>query len=808
MTTKKRDDITDPLPDQNEINRRQFLTTSAAVGGAMVVGFWLPPGEAQAQGQVVARLTGHPVAAQPWYREPMVPEINAWITIAPDDTVTIRVGQSDMGTGVFTANPMMVAEELQCDWSKVRAEFASANRDAREKAPAWTLEAPNNDIGNPSGNAATTGNNQEIGVYRRMTTDSSGNVRESRYFLQLAGAEARERLLLAAATEWKVPVSELVAKNSVITHAKSKRQTTYGAMAGKAAALQLPDPSAIKIKTPDQWTLMGTQQKEREAPLKVTGQAIYSSDVRLPGMLYAAVKACPVYWGDVKSYNFDAIKNMPGVHSVVRIPLNATSRKCRVHAGGVAVVADSWWRAQKALDALPIEWDYGRGANVSSATLLNDHMASFKETGVTATNVGDVDAAMGKAVKIVEATYTVPYVPRARMEPGNAVAVATDDRIDVWSGDQNPQEQLEFTNLLTGIAPENIYIHTTFLGGGYGNGGNGPFLAHAVVVAQALKGRPVKTMWSREEDWGSGTRYQPMGVGIMRAGLDANGWPIAMDVRSTGQYGGPGGTGGLDQQTRGLTNPPYFMPNYRYNYRILEQYHVPGGNRRATGSRANCFYLESFISELAHVAGKDPYEYRRELIARNPAAPATGLGGFGRRDEWLTALDMVAKMSKWGTPLPAGWARGIAIEDRRRPSRPHGTICAQVHTIEITKRGQLTLHRVDVAHEEGFGLVHPLAVRKQIEGEMAWGFSDALYQETTFKDGRAVERNFDTFPVSRMNEYPKELNIAFFKTKKWLYGAGEESIPQVMPAIYDAVFQVTGKRIRSLPLKNHDLSWG
>jgi isoquinoline 1-oxidoreductase beta subunit len=314
-------------------------------------------------------------------------------------------------------------------------------------------------------------------------------------------------------------------------------------------------------------------------------------------------------------------------------------------------------------------------------------------------------------------------------------------------------------------------------------------------------------VWSREEDWGSGTRYRPLGVGIFKAGLDAAGWPIAIDVRTTGQYGGPNSTGGLDQQVRGLTNPPYFVPNYRYNYRLTD-FHVPGGNRRGTGSCANCFYLESFIDELAHAAGKDPYLYRRELIARNPADPKTGIGGFTRRDDWLKALDMVAKMSGWGTPLPEGWGRGIAIEDRRRPSRPHSSIGAEVFTLSVSKRGQVRVHRVDVAFEEGFGLVHPLAVRKQIEGQIIWGYDDALYQEMTVRNGRAVERNFDLYPVSRINEYPKQLNIAFFKTNKWLYGAGEETIPQVAPAIANAVFTVTGKRIRSIPLKNHDLSWG
>jgi isoquinoline 1-oxidoreductase beta subunit len=784
------------LPEPTDINRREFLSTTAAVGGAMVLGFWLPPASAEA--------ASAPVAAQPWYHDATVPEINAWITIAPDDTVTIRVGQTEMGTGVFTANPMMVAEELQCDWSKVRAEYASANRDAREKAPEWTMKAPGNDIENPGGNTATGGS--EEGVYRRMKTDSSGNVRESRYFLQLAGAEARERLLLAAATEWGVSPSTLVAKDSVITHPPTKRRTTYGAIAAKAAKIQLPDPSKIQIKTPDKFWLMGTEQKNRDVPLKVTGQAIYGIDMRLPGMLYAAVKACPVWRGDVKSYNFDAIKNRPGVHSVVRIPLNDQTRGMRVHSGGVAVIADTWWHAHTALEAMPIEWDYGPNGKVTSADLLKGHMASFDEPGKTATEVGDVDAVMAKAAKVIEATYVVPYIPRARMEPGNATVLVNDNRVDVWTGNQHPQEVMEYAHKLTNVAQENVYVHTTFLGGGYGSGGDGPHASMALIIASSVKGRPVKMLWSREEDWATGTRYRPMGIGILKAGLDAAGWPIAMDVRTTGQYGGPNSTGGLDQQVRGLTNPAYFIPNYRYNYR-LTNFHVPGGNRRGTGSCANCFYLESFVDELAHAAGQDPYMYRRELLSRNPIGKP-GIGGFARRDDWLKALDLVAKMSDWGKPLPEGWARGIAIEDRRRPSRPHSSIGAEVFTLSVSRRGQVTVHRVDVAFEQGFCLVNPLSVTKQIEGQLNWGYDDALYQETSVKDGRAVERNFDLFHISRMNEYPKQVNIAYFKTNKWLYGAGEETIPQVPPAIANAVFKVTGKRIRSIPLKNHDLSWG
>jgi isoquinoline 1-oxidoreductase beta subunit len=816
MTIQKPEQAAENIAEQNDINRREFLTHTAGVGGAMVLGFWLPPRDVQAQGGTEA---GQYVRAKPWYLDPLVPEINAWLTIGPDDTVTIRIGNVDLGTGVFTTNAMMVAEELQCDWSKVRTEYASANRDYKEKAPAWTLEVPGGgNAHDPAGGG--TPEFSDTGVYRHMGVGSSGNVRESRYYLQLAGAEARERLLLTAATEWKVPVSELVAKNSVITHARSKRTTTYGAIASKAAKVQLPDPSKIKIKPVDKWTLMGTEQHNRDVPVKVTGAATYAIDMRMPGMLYAAVKCCPVWGGDVKSYSADAIRNRPGFHSVVRLPLDRAAKEVEgrttkdgFYSGGVAVIADTWWHAKTALDAMPIEWDDGPGGGVSSASLLKSHFASSNEAGATIIQAGNVDAAMGKAAKVVEATYTVPYTRRARMEPGSATVIVTDNRVDIWVGDQQPQRTLLNTAMLTGVRPENVYLHMCYLGGGYGSSGNGPQAEHAVFIANTVRGRPVKMSWSREEDWGVGTTHRPMGLGMFKAAVDPDGWPIAIDVRRTSTTGVAWPDG---QCVRGLAQPPYWVPNYRVTLH-KPMSHVPAGRVRATGGQPNAFYLESFIDELAHAAGKDPYLYRRELIARNPPEPkdrfqGSGVGGFRYRDDWLRALDMVAKMSGWGTPLPEGWARGIAIDDRRRGSRPgngrQGTLCAQVHTVEVTKRGQVKLHRADVVFEQGFSLINPLTVRKNVEGQIAWGSCDALHHEVTIRDGRPVEVNFDTFPVSRMHEYPKEVNIAFLKTNKWIEGAGEEAIPTVTPAILNAVFKVTGKRIRSIPLKNHDLSWG
>src|SRR5882672_5898917 len=372
-----------------EIDRRQFLTTTAVVGGGMMLGFWMP--SRQAEAAVIP--TDLATRAEPWYCDAVVPEINAWLTIGPDDTVTIRIQNVDLGTGIFTTNAMMVAEELQCDWTKVRTEYASANRDVREKAPEWTLKVPGGgNAHDPAGGGKPEF--MDTGVYRHMGVGSSGNVRESRYYMQYAGAEARERLLLAASMEWSVPVSELVAKDSVITHAKSKRKTTYGAMASRAAQVQLPDPSKIKIKPVDKWTLMGTEQPNRDVPVKVTGAAKYAIDIRMPGMLY------------------DAVKNLPGVHSVVRLPLDKTGKaketlgrttKDGFYAGGVAIIADSWWHAKKALDVLPVEWDRGPGGSATTATILTDHMSKLQERGKIIVDEGNVDTAMSGAARVVEA---------------------------------------------------------------------------------------------------------------------------------------------------------------------------------------------------------------------------------------------------------------------------------------------------------------------------------------------------------------------------------------------------------------------
>ena len=773
-------------------SRRDFLASSAA--GAFVLGFWLPPRPARA-GENVA-----PPHGAAWYEDPTAPEINAWIVIAPDDTVTIRIAQTELGQGVWTSNAMIVCEELQCDWSKVRSQYASANRDGREMAPDWTLNVPGNGGTDPKGGGEPGfGNRARTGVvgipdsvYRRMRTNAASSVKDGRYYLQLAGAEARERLLLAAAAVWKVPVGELVAKDGVITHPPSGRKTTYGKVAALASRTPHPNPKAIAIKSPDQWTLMGTEQKNRDVPMKVTGETVYSIDVRVPGMKWAAAKACPVYGGDVKSYDFDAVRNMPGVRSAHRFPIpDPKLTRGHVFSGGIAVVADHWHQAKAAVEKMPIEWSTpARNAAFNTANMHAALVAALDEPGTVRVNVGDVDAAFAHAKKIVEATYSTPYLPRARMEPGNATVLVTDNRVDIWYGDQSPQETRFSASQITGIAEADVYLHQCHLGGGFGRNGNGPQAEQAIMIANANRGTPIHLLWTREEDF-IGTTYRAMGVARLRAALDANGWPVALEVRTGMQKDGFGPDASFDVASR------YFVPSYRFSNHTTD-FHVPVGTRRGVGQAAHEFYRESFMNELAHAAGKDPYRYRRELIARTK---------LPFKDDMIKALDIAAEMSGWGEPLPKGTVRSIALEERGAETGGSATISAMVHTVSVSRDGKVRLERVDVAHDQGFGLVNPLSVKKQIEGQITWFYNDAMHQAVHIVDGHVDENNFHRFPLSRIDEDPPEIAIRFFATGHWLLGMGHDRGTSVQSAIGDAVFQITGKRYRDLPYRQHDLSW-
>jgi isoquinoline 1-oxidoreductase beta subunit len=775
------------------LSRRDLLSTAAAAAatGALVVGFWMPQ---RAAGQIIS-----PEGAA-WAIEPDAREINAWVVVGPDDSVTIRIAQTELGQGVWTSNAMMVAEELQCDWGKVRPQYASVNRDGREMAPEWTLQVMGKGATDPLGGGEPEfGQRGHTGIegipnslYRRMRTNAAASVKDGRYYLQLAGAEARERLLLAAAKYWGVPVEELSSANSVITHRPTGRTTTYGQVAPLAAKTPHPNPERIRIKPPSEWTLMGTEQRNLDVPLKVTGKTIYGIDVRVPGMKWAAVKACPVYGGTVKRYDFERIRSEPGVISAIEIPIPDPSLiRDRVFSGGVAVIAESWYQAKTALDKMPIEWNVPAAhAALNTANMRAALIAALDKPGRVHANLGDCDGAFAHAAWIVEATYSTPYLPRARMEPGNATVLVADDRVDIWIGDQSPQETRYSASRITGIPEENVYLHMCHLGGGFGRNGNGPQAEQAIYIANQNRGTPIHLLWTREEDF-VGTTYRSMGVARLRAALDAEGWPIAIEVRTAMDEKAPGAIAAFDKASR------YYAPNYRFSTHSAA-FHIPVGTRRGVGEPANDFYRESFMDELAHAAGKDPYFYRRELIARTD---------LPYKADMIKALDIAAEMSGWSRPLPQGMARAIAFEERGAEGGGHATISAMVHTVSISRQGELRLLRVDVAHEEGFGLVNPLSVRKQIEGQITWFYNDTMLQECNVAEGRIAENNFDRFPLSRIKENPPEINISFFKTGHWLRGMGHDRATSVQSGIADAIFQVTGKRYRDLPFRNRDLTW-
>jgi isoquinoline 1-oxidoreductase beta subunit len=461
-------------------------------------------------------------------------------------------------------------------------------------------------------------------------------------------------------------------------------------------------------------------------------------------------------------------------------------------SGGVAVIADTWYQAKTAIEKMPIEWDIPpENAAWNTVNMRAALKASLDAPGNVRTDIGNVDSAFSKGAKIVEATYTTPFLPRARMEPGNATVLVTDDRVDIWIGDQSPQETRYSASRITGIPEENVHLHLCHLGGGYGRNGNGPQAEQTILLANQNRGTPIHMLWTREEDFVS-TTYRSMGVARLRAALDDDGWPIAWGVKTAMDEKAPGSTAGF-----GIA-PRYYVPNYRFSTHSAA-FHIPVGTRRGVGAPAMTFYRESFVDEMAHAAGMDPYQYRRELIVR---------GNLPYKADMIKALDMAAEMSGWGTPLPEGTVRAIALEERGAEGDGHATFSAQVHTISISREGQLNLDRVDIAFDEGFGLVNPLSVKKQLEGQIPWFYNDTMYQECNVENGRIVENNFDKFPLCRIGENPPEINISFFKSEHWNDGMGHDRCVSLQSTIADAIFQITGRRYRDLPFRDHDLSWG
>jgi isoquinoline 1-oxidoreductase beta subunit len=711
-----------------QISRRFFLTTAAAAGGGLALGFHLPHG-----------VPGAEAAPGP-------AEVTAWVVIQPDDAVVIRVARSEMGQGITTSLPMLVAEELQCDWSKVHFEFPSPEENLRRKR-AWG----------------------------EMSTGGSRSVRTSQEYLRKAGAAAREMLIAAAAAQWGVPAAECQAANSVVTHKASGRTLRYGEVA--EAASKLPPPSDLKLKDAKNWTLLGTPQKRLDTVEKVTGKPIYGIDVRVPNMLYAAIVQCPVFGGTVKSYDESKIRGLKGVRQVVQLP------------NAVAVVADNWWQAKTAVDALPVTWEEGQNGKVSSASI-----AEFLRGGLAAPDAatirkdGGVDAALVNAAKRIEAEYAAPFLSHATMEPQNCTAHVTPDKVEIWVSTQSGEAALAAAAAAAEVAPEKVVVHKTMLGGGFGRRGAVQDYVHqAVLVAKAV-GQPVKLLWTREEDIRHDF-YRPVAMAKFTAGLDATGMPVAWRVRVTGpsilaNLFPQRLSGGVDQSfANGFTDEmAYAVPNYEVGY-AMRTTHVPVGFWRSVNHSQNGFFRESFIDEMAQAAGQDPYQYRRKLLSKDPVR--------------LAVLDAAAQKAGWSSPAASGVSRGIALVEA------YGSLCAEVAEVSVGGKGEVRVHRVVAALDTGH-VVNPEILRAQLESAIVYGLSAALYGAITIENGRVQQGNFDDYEMLRLAGMPVVETVLVPSGGFW-GGGGEPGVPPLAPALCNAIFAATGKRIRSLPLKDQDL---
>jgi isoquinoline 1-oxidoreductase subunit beta len=716
------------------LSRRKFIVSSAAAGGGLALGFKLPfIGSADA-----AAAAGT--------------EINVWVAVKPDNTCVVRIARSEMGQGTLTGLAQLVAEELECDWKKIATEHINPGQNLARKR-AWG----------------------------EMATGGSRGIRTSQDYVRRGGAAARIMLMQAAAEQWNVPVGELTVSNGVITHAASKRRTTYGRVAEAAAKLTPPDPKSIVLKDPKDWKIAGKPMKRLDTADKLNGSKVYAIDLKLPGMLNAAVKASPVHGGRLVSYDEAKVSGMPGVRRVVK-----------VNDGAVAVVADTWWRAKSALEALPIVWDEGANGAQSSATI-----AERLKEGLTAddafadTKVGDALKVIAGAPKKVEAVYATPFLSHATMEPMNCTAKVTADRVEVWTATQSAEGSLAAACEEAGLPLANGEVHKLDLGGGFGRrGGTQDYTRQAVAIAKQFPGVPVKLIWSREEDQAHDF-YRPISQCKMSAGLDESGKLAGLHIRVSGQsinaWLNPGAIkeGKDTRQLQGMWKEPgdaqfgYTVPNLQIEY-AMRNTHVPVGPWRGVNTNQNGVYLECFMEEVARASGKDSLEFRRELMSNYP--------------KHLAVLNAAAEKGDWGKPLPAGVHRGIA------QFMGYGSYSAATAEVSVSADGKLKVHRMVLALNCGHA-VNPDQIAAQVEGSVAYGLSAALYGECTVQSGRMLEVNFDTYRILRLAEMPK-VETVIVPTHDFWGGVGEPTICVVTPAVLNAIFAATGKPVRSLPLKN------
>lgn len=700
------------------LTRRAFLASAA--GGGLLLGFRLP------------RAAGAGGDSR----------MNAWLRISPDGSVTVVVPSAEMGQGISTALPMIVADELGADWSRVRFEFAPV-------ADAYR---------NPGLGAQATG--------------GSTSVREWYAPLRRAGAAAREMLVSAAAATWGVGADECAARQGQVLHAASGRALGFGALAGAAATI--PPPARPRLKPREELGLIGTRVRRLDTPPKVEGSAVFGMDVRLPGLLHAAVRACPVLGGSVAGVNTAHAPSLPGVRAIVSIP------------GGVAVVAESWWQARQGLEAVEIQWNEGRNASLDSGEISRRLREGLRERGAPAAGSGEVSRAFARAARIVEARYEVPFQAHAPMEPMTCTAHVTARGCEIWAPTQSPQLAQSVAMQLTGLDTKQVRVHTTFLGGGFGRRFEPDFVVQAVLASKAV-GQPVKVTWSREEDLRHDF-YRPASVSHLRAALGARGrlegWTQRLVMPSIAQRLFPAMVrDGVDRSSvQGAADLPYDLP-HRSLHLVTKDTGVPVGFWRSVGHSHNAFYVESFLDEVAHAVRRDPYTLRRELLAR--------------RLRHLAVLDLAATKAGWGGRLPRGRALGLALHES------FGSIVAQVAEVSVGAGRRLRVHRVVCAIDCG-QVINPDTVEAQMESAIAFGLTAALASEITIRGGRVEQGNFDDYPLLGMAEMPAvETHIVDSDAAPG--GVGEPGMPPIAPAVANALFALTGRRLRRLPIRPADL---
>jgi len=716
------------------LRRRGFLAAAGAAAGAFTLGWTVPGGALRAQPAAGAKAA----------------EVGIWVVIQPDDTVIVRIARSEMGQGTLTGLAQLVAEELEADWSNVRAELVPPQANLANKH-AWG----------------------------DMLTGGSRGLRTSVDYVMQGGAAARTMLVQAAAERWQAPVGECRAKLGVVIHAGSGRSLRYGELA--EAAGKLPVPKDVPLKAEADWTIIGKPLPRLDTAPKLDGSLLYGIDVRLPGMLSAAIAQCPVFGGKLASFDGAAVLQRSGVRQVVPVFGNA-----------VAVVADTWWQAKTALEAMPIHWDEGPNAGVDSKQIAERVAQGLDAAEAGAGNViGDAKAALAGASKRIEGVYGAPFLNHAALEPMNCTALVADGGVEVWVGTQNGDATLAAAAEVAGVPLEKVKVNKYTLGGGFGRRGQQDYVRFAVALAKQVPGRPVKLLWSREEDMQHGF-YRPVSQAKLVGGLDDKGNLTGLHMRISGQsinawLRPDGNLPGTDlRQMQGVV-PEEFgymaIPNLLVDY-AMRNTHVPVGPWRGVNLNQNAFYLECFMDELAHAAGRDPLEFRQALMAKNK--------------KHLDVLNTTAERAGWGKPLPPGVFRGIA------QNYGYGSYTAAVAEVSVSDQGRLRIHRIVAGTDSGH-VVNPEMVAAQVEGSFVFGLSACLVSEITVEKGRVVEGNFDTYEVMRMEDMPKVETVMAPSGGFW-GGVGEPTIAVATPAVINAVFAATGKRIRSLPLKQHDLA--